>query len=139
MSIKFWGLLLIACLVAYFFIPKIYAIVTQKSVGSIPYEMKESDNIAYATFAGGCFWCMEPPFEKLPGVYEVVTGYTGGDKVNPSYNEVTTGETGHVEAVMIAYNPTVLDYDTLLEVFWRQVDPTDDGGQFVDIGTGSQR
>lgn len=79
------------------------------------------------------------PFEKLPGVYEVVTGYTGGDKVNPSYNEVTTGETGHVEAVMIAYNPTVLDYDTLLEVFWRQVDPTDDGGQFVDIGTGSQR
>ncbi len=135
MSKKFWGLLLvIGCLAAYFFIPKMYATVTQKSVGSLPYEFEKSENIAYATFAGGCFWCMEPPFEKLPGVYEVVSGYTGGNVENPAYNEVTTGETGHVEAVIIAYNPNVVDYGVLLEVFWRQVDPTDDKGQFVDRG-----
>ncbi|KMJ58143.1 methionine sulfoxide reductase [Bacillus sp. LL01] len=101
----------------------------------MPYEIEESENLAYATFAGGCFWCMEPPFEKLPGVYEVVSGYTGGHVENPAYNEVTTGETGHVEAVIIAYNPNVIDYGTLLEVFWRQVDPTDETGQFVDKGT----
>ncbi|WP_010198432.1 peptide-methionine (S)-S-oxide reductase MsrA [Bacillus sp. m3-13] len=136
MSKKFWGLLLvIACLAAYFFIPKMYATVTQKSAGSMPYELEESENIAYASFAGGCFWCMEPPFEKLPGVYEVVSGYTGGNVENPAYNEVTTGETGHVEAVIVSYNPDVINYETLLDVFWRQVDPTDDKGQFVDRGT----
>jgi len=78
---------------------------------------------------------MEPPFEKLPGVYEVVSGYTGGNVENPAYNEVTTGETGHVEAVIVSYNPDVINYETLLDVFWRQVNPTDDKGQFVDRGT----
>ncbi|WP_239582918.1 peptide-methionine (R)-S-oxide reductase MsrB [Bacillus tianshenii] len=78
---------------------------------------------------------MEPPFEKLPGVYEVVSGYTGGQVENPSYNEVTTGTTGHVEAVVVTYNPNIIEYSTLLDVFWRQVDPTDAEGQFVDRGS----
>ncbi|WP_223700929.1 peptide-methionine (R)-S-oxide reductase MsrB [Sutcliffiella deserti] len=132
-----WGLvfLVFICVAAYFIIPKIYATVTEKSIGSVPFEITPSENMAYATFAGGCFWCMEPPFEKLPGVYEVISGYTGGQLENPSYNDVTTGTTGHVEAVIITYNPNVIEYSTLLDVYWRQVDPTDDKGQFVDRGT----
>ena len=87
-----------------------------------------------ATFAGGCFWCMEPPFEKLAGVEAVISGYTGGTLENPTYAEVTSGGTGHIEAVEIYYNPQIITYETLLKVFWRQIDPTDDGGQFVDRG-----
>lgn len=87
-----------------------------------------------ATFAGGCFWCMEPPFEKLTGVSSVVSGYTGGHKKNPTYKEVTYGGTGHVEAVQIHYDPEQISYEQLLEVFWRNVNPTDAGGQFVDRG-----
>jgi peptide methionine sulfoxide reductase msrA/msrB len=90
---------------------------------------------AKAIFAGGCFWCMEPPFEKLPGVISVVSGYTGGFRANPAYDEVSAGTTGHVEAVQIVYDPSRVSYETLLNVFWRQVDPTDPGGQFVDRGT----
>ncbi len=87
-----------------------------------------------ATFAGGCFWCMEPPFEKLPGVQDVISGYTGGQKVNPTYEEVSAGGTGHMEAIEVMYDPSVVSYEKLLEVFWRQVNPTDAGGQFVDRG-----
>lgn len=130
-----WIMLAVVCIGAYLFIPKIYAALTQKSLGSIPYDLNESEDRAYATFAGGCFWCMEPPFEDLPGVYEVVSGYTGGTVETPAYDQVTTGDTGHVEAVIVSYNPNIIDYETLLEVFWRQVDPTDDDGQFVDRGT----
>lgn len=88
-----------------------------------------------AIFAGGCFWCMEPPFEKLDGVKEVVSGYIGGHEENPTYNDVSAGGTGHAEAVAIRYDPSVVSYDTLLKVFWRQIDPTDEGGQFVDRGS----
>lgn len=88
-----------------------------------------------ATFAGGCFWCMEPPFEKLNGVLEVTSGYTGGHKENPKYEEVSAGVTGHVEAVEITYEPTKITYSELLQVFWRQIDPTDPNGQFVDRGS----
>ena len=88
-----------------------------------------------ATFAGGCFWCMEPPFEKLDGVIEVISGYTGGSKENPTYEEVSAGGTGHVEAVQITYDPTKITYSDLLDVFWRQIDPTDPNGQFVDRGS----
>ena len=88
-----------------------------------------------ATFAGGCFWCMEKPFEKLDGVIAVESGYTGGTKDNPSYQEVSAGITGHAEAVQIVYDPSKITYSELLEVFWRQIDPTDSGGQFVDRGT----
>ncbi len=91
--------------------------------------------LAKATFAGGCFWCMEPPFEKLPGVVRVTSGYTGGPEKAPSYKEVSSGRTGHVEAVQIEYDPTEISYDYLLKVFWRQINPTDAGGQFADRGT----
>lgn len=88
-----------------------------------------------ATFAGGCFWCMEPPYKSIQGVISVVPGYTGGYVKNPSYEEVCTGTTGHYEAVEVVYDPEVVDYDMLLEVFWRQIDPTDEGGQFADRGS----
>jgi len=88
-----------------------------------------------ATFAGGCFWCMESPFEKIDGVKEVVSGYTGGHKENPTYEEVSAGSTGHVEAVEVTYEPSRVTYPQLLDVFWRQIDPTDPGGQFVDRGS----
>jgi len=88
-----------------------------------------------ATFAGGCFWCMEPPFEKLEGVTQVISGYTGGHKENPTYKEVSSGKTGHVEAVQVTYDPLKITYKDLLDVFWRQIDPTDAGGQFADKGS----
>lgn len=90
--------------------------------------------LALATFAGGCFWCMETPFEELPGVQSVLSGYTGGEVEDPTYGQVCSGSTGHAEAIQIRYDPKVIDYDSLLEVFWRQIDPTDAGGQFVDRG-----
>jgi peptide-methionine (S)-S-oxide reductase len=89
---------------------------------------------AKATFAGGCFWCMEPPFEKLDGVLSVTSGYTGGKKANPTYEEVSSGGTGHLESVEILFDPAKVSYEQLLEVFWRNVDPTDGGGQFCDRG-----
>jgi methionine-S-sulfoxide reductase len=91
--------------------------------------------VAKAIFAGGCFWCMEPPFEKLDGVYAVVSGYIGGDKVNPTYQDVSAGITGHAEAVEITYDPTRISYSQLLDVFWMNIDPTDARGQFVDRGS----
>ncbi|MFS1516004.1 peptide-methionine (S)-S-oxide reductase MsrA [Bacillus sp. SCS-151] len=100
-------------------------------------SVKQSYNesmYAKATFAGGCFWCMEPPFEKLDGVIDAVSGYTGGQQENPTYKEVSAGTTGHIEAVEIIYDPEKVTYETLLEIFWRQVNPTDSGGQFVDRG-----
>lgn len=87
-----------------------------------------------ATFAGGCFWCMESDFEKVDGVLEVLSGYTGGEVENPTYEEVSSGRTGHVEAVQVVYDPSKVTYEQLLDVFWRHVDPTDPGGQFVDRG-----
>lgn len=87
-----------------------------------------------AIFAGGCFWCMEPPFEKLDGVIEAYSGYTGGKKENPTYREVSSGQTDHLEAVLVVYDPEKVSYQELLDVFWMQIDPTDDGGQFVDRG-----
>ena len=89
---------------------------------------------AVATFAGGCFWCMEPPFEKLEGVISVVSGYTGGTQKNPTYEQVSSGKTGHAESVQVRYDPGKVTYEQLLDVFWRQIDPTDAGGQFADRG-----
>jgi len=90
---------------------------------------------ATATFAGGCFWCMVPPFEKLPGVVSVTSGYTGGHAVNPTYEEVSAGGTGHVEAVQIIYDPKKIGYEKLLDAFWHNVDPLDASGQFCDRGS----
>lgn len=92
-------------------------------------------NFKKATFAGGCFWCMEPPFEKLDGVVEVLSGYTGGSVENPTYEKVSTGRTGHVEAVLVRYDPSKVTYQQLLDAFWRNVDPTDAQGQFADRGS----
>jgi len=95
-----------------------------------------SDNKQYslATFAGGCFWCMVGPFEAEPGVKNVVSGYTGGLVEAPTYEQINTGVTGHFEAVQITYDPTVISYSQLLDIFWRQIDPTDPEGQFADRG-----
>ena len=87
-----------------------------------------------ATFAGGCFWCMQPPFEKLDGVTEVIAGYTGGHKANPTYHEVSGGGTGHAESVAITFDPTRISYEKLLDVFWHQIDPTTVNREFVDVG-----
>ena len=88
-----------------------------------------------ATFAGGCFWCMEDAFRKIDGVSEVVSGYTGGIVENPTYEQVCEGDTGHYEAVQVTFDPTKTTYEKLLEFFWTQIDPTDDGGQFADRGS----
>jgi len=96
---------------------------------------KASANTKVATFAGGCFWCTESDFEKVPGVLKVISGYTGGRKENPTYEEVSSGRTGHLEAVQVHYDPEKVTYEQLLEVFWRHIDPTDAGGQFVDRGS----
>ncbi len=90
---------------------------------------------AVATFAGGCFWCMEGPFEQLEGVRSVTSGYTGGMEKNPTYEQVSSGRTGHAEAVQIVYDPSKISYQTLLDVFWRQIDPTTPNAQFADHGT----
>ena len=87
-----------------------------------------------ATFAGGCFWCMEPPFEALAGVVSVTSGYTGGTKKNPTYEEVSSGATGHTESVQILYDPAGASYEKLLDIYWHNVDPTDAAGQFCDHG-----
>lgn len=95
---------------------------------------EEGGERAVATFAGGCFWCVEEGFEKLPGVYEAISGYTGGPERNPTYKQVAGGRTGHTEAVQVFYDPNVIEYAGLLEAFWRFMDPTDAEGQFVDRG-----
>jgi peptide-methionine (S)-S-oxide reductase len=87
-----------------------------------------------AIFAGGCFWCMEAPFDKLPGVVSVTAGYTGGQKKNPTYKEVSAGGTGHAEAVQVVYDPSKISYSALLAVFWRNIDPTVSDRQFCDVG-----
>ncbi len=88
----------------------------------------------WATFAGGCFWCMVTPFEELPGILGIESGYMGGHTENPAYEEVKKGTTGHLEIVRIAFDPAVFPYERLLELYWAQIDPTDDGGQFHDRG-----
>jgi len=90
---------------------------------------------AVATFAGGCFWCMEGPFEKLPGVLSATSGYTGGQKAHPTYGEVSAGTTGHAEAVQVVYDPAKLSYEQLLDVFWRNIDPLTPNAQFCDHGS----
>jgi peptide-methionine (S)-S-oxide reductase len=90
---------------------------------------------AVATFAGGCFWCMVPPFQKTPGVISVTSGYTGGTKSHPTYEEVSDGNTGHRESVEVVYDPAKVTYAQLLDTFWHNVDPTDNSGQFCDHGS----
>lgn len=93
-----------------------------------------ADTLEVATFAGGCFWCMEEAFDEVPGVVSTTSGYTGGRLESPTYERVSGGDTGHVEAVQVIFDPAVVSYERLLDAFWRNVDPTDDGGQFCDRG-----
>lgn len=94
----------------------------------------DSSSKAIATFGGGCFWCMEPPFDKLDGVVSTISGFSGGHVANPSYKQVVRGNTGHTEVVQITYDPSKISYQELLEVYWKNVDPLDKGGQFCDRG-----
>ena len=94
-----------------------------------------NSGMAVATFAGGCFWCVESTFEKLEGVSEAVSGYAGGSTENPTYYDVGSGKTGHTEVVQIRYDPAVISYPELLHWLWREIDPTDPDGQFVDRGS----
>ena len=98
-------------------------------------NVSQSPPLERATFAGGCFWCLDAAIRSLNGVIDVVSGYTGGQKENPTYEEVSTGKTGHYEAVQITFAPSKITYDELLDFFWRNVDPTDSGGQFADRGS----
>ena len=107
----------------------LFAIIAQPGLAA------DNANLAKATFAGGCFWCMEPPFDKLPGVVSTTSGYTGGKKLNPTYREVSDGETGHTEAVQIVYDPAKISYEQLLNVFWHNSDPTVKDQQFCDHGS----
>ncbi len=91
-------------------------------------------NLSIATFAGGCFWCTESDFEKVRGVYKVISGFSGGHVVNPTYKEVSMGNTGHVESVQVYYDPSIINYENLLAAFWKMINPTDNDGQFVDRG-----
>jgi len=109
---------------------------SQKQDATTDMEKLYNDkNLKRAVFAGGCFWCTESDFEKVDGVVQAISGYTGGNKENPTYEEVSSGTTGHAESVMVIYDPAKVSYEQLLDVFWRHVDPTDAGGQFVDRGS----
>ncbi|MFC5649993.1 peptide-methionine (S)-S-oxide reductase MsrA [Paenibacillus solisilvae] len=98
-------------------------------------EQNQGEHYQLATFAGGCFWCMVTPFEELPGIISIVSGYMGGHTVNPTYKEVCTETTGHAEVVQITFDPNVFPYEKLLDIYWMQIDPTDAGGQFHDRGS----
>ena len=113
------------------FIPKNADSASKKSTAKVS---EKSGIIETALFAGGCFWCMEHPFENQPGISKALSGYTGGEKQNPTYNQVASGSTQHVEAVEIHFDPEIISYNDLLQIFWRNIDPTDAGGQFVDRG-----
>lgn len=110
-----------------------FALVNGQSADKTP--TMDGKNLQTATFAGGCFWCMEPPFEQLAGVLSVTAGYTGGQDPDPTYREVSSGDTGHAEAVQIVFDPAKVTFAALLEVFWKNIDPTTPNRQFCDVGS----
>ncbi len=112
----------------------IFLTLTFSSVNSTSDNNAASTELALATFAGGCFWCMEPPFDKLAGVFKTTSGYLGGHIINPNYQDVSSGQSGHIEAVQIQFNPALVSYEKLLEVYWKNIDPTRSDGQFCDKG-----
>lgn len=114
---------------------KVLVLLLFVSCSSIESVKIMNNNYEKAYFAGGCFWCMEPPFEALEGVIEATSGYMGGTVENPTYEEVTTGNTGHAEVVEILFDPKVVSYEELLDVFWRNIDPTALNYQFADVGS----
>ena len=119
-------------------VPAVFAVIlflaTTLSIGASTISSAAENDLGVAIFAGGCFWCVESDFDSVAGVVRTISGYTGGTLVDPTYKQVTAGDTGHREAVQIFYDPEVVPYAKLVEIFWRSVDPTDDGGQFCDRG-----
>jgi peptide methionine sulfoxide reductase msrA/msrB len=118
----------------------IFAMVTAFTVNSYAEQNRQTNmtenlkKLSVATFAGGCFWCTEADFEKLTGVHKVISGFSGGKVANPGYEQVSMGNTGHVESVQVYYAPDIISYETLLAAFWRMINPTDNEGQFIDRG-----
>jgi len=104
------------------------------STQAVSVESKAEQKYELATFGGGCFWCMEKPFDELEGVVSTVAGYIGGEVLNPTYRQVASGGTGHAEVVQVKYNPETISYESLLEVYWKNVDPKNASGQFCDVG-----
>lgn len=113
---------------------KILAIIISIFLILSPSANAQTDKIQTATFAGGCFWCMEPPYDKIEGVISTTSGYTGGNVKNPTYKQVSQGQTGHAEAVQIKYNNSKVNYEKLLDIFWKNIDPTVKNRQFCDVG-----
>jgi peptide-methionine (S)-S-oxide reductase len=111
------------------------ALVLSIAAAALPAQAQTRPGLEKATFAGGCFWCMEPPFDKLEGVVSTTSGYTGGTKANPTYEEVSSGRTGHAESVEVLYDPKKVSYEKLLDTFWHNIDPTVRDRQFCDVGT----
>ncbi len=109
-------------------------ILTALALGVLGIQTSRAQNHDQATFAGGCFWCIEAPFDKVEGVVEAVSGYTGGERENPNYKQVSSGATKHIESVLVTFDPEVVSYSQLLDIYWRQFDPTDPGGSFYDRG-----
>jgi len=107
---------------------------TAYASGAVTRSSVSKNKLEKATFAGGCFWCMQPPFDKLDGVISTTVGYCGGEEENPTYKQVSAGNTGHAEAVEIVYDPSRVSYAELLNVFWMNIDPTQENGQFADTG-----
>lgn len=135
MILKRWiPLALVCCLMLWGCLPS--SKVTPQG-GARPTEPRgqRSEMTAVATFAGGCFWCLEKPYDQIPGVFKTTSGYTGGQSLNPTYGQVSSGKTGHTESVQVIYDPNIVSYETLLDTFWKNVDPFDSGGQFCDRGT----
>jgi len=112
----------------------VYSASNNWALGGKELVKTQAEKIEVATLAGGCFWCMEASFQKTPGIFDVISGYTGGLEENPSYKEVSSGKTGHLEAIQISYDPSQITFEDLLEIYWRLIDPTDAGGSFVDRG-----
>ena len=113
----------------------IISLATFSTLIAMAEDSKTTNQYAQATFAGGCFWCMQPPYDSQEGVIETIVGYTAGHKSNPTYEEVSSGLTGHTEAVRVIYDPEKVSYEKLLEIFWRNIDPTQENGQFADRGS----
>lgn len=114
----------------FFYLSVVYFFTSFNAIAAETIERQQ----AKATFAGGCFWCMEQSFEALPGVSDVKSGYTGGESKKPTYKNVSSGTTGHVEAIQVIYDPKKISYEKLIKVFWRNIDPTNGEGQFCDDG-----
>lgn len=124
MKIKYLFLITLSC----------FFLLTACAETKLPIQSPSLSELSVATFAGGCFWCVESDFEKVTGVHQVISGYSGGHIANPNYKQVSAGNTGHVEAVQVYYDPKIIQYPELLQALWRQINPTDNKGQFVDRG-----